>query len=427
MSAESGTEKATGAPLTMAFSKADVGVFGIAALAWQAIMLPCLLFVDYDTENFLNTQTYNLYVGVALMMFIGFGYLMSFLKGYGLGAIGFTMFITCAGIEWAVILENVMHSGFDVKAEMWHFINACTAVAAVLISFGALIGKISPTQVLVMTFLELIFYCLNKVFFLEKLLVIADCGGTIVVHVFGAYFGLGACFALGATRNEKLNAPSYISDIFSLIGTLFLWLFWPSFVAGLLPAGSPGHAYALNNTVWALLGSTVTTFGLVPLLSHNKRLEAVPIQNATLAGGVAIGATANFAMGPFWAVLVGCVAGVISTVGFCRPLVPSKFDTCGINNLHGMPGIFGALFSAIIPLWHTSGPTKDLVGNSWHQIAGLLGTLAISLATGALTGLILKMIGSPVAAFNDESFWDCEKVIVDDEALEATEANKETC
>jgi len=36
----------------------------------------------------------------------------------------------------------------------------------------------------------------------------------------------------------------------------------------------------------------------------------------------------------------------------------------------------------------------------------------ISAATGGLTGFILKQVGSPVAAFNDESFWECEPVEV---------------
>merc|ERR1712241_1277888 len=275
---------------------------------------------------------------------------MTFLRGYGLGAVGFTMFITCAGVEWALIIENMMNDGLNVEVEMLSFLNANTAVAAVLISFGGLIGKISPTQVVVVTFLELIFYCANKVFFLEGTLGIADCGGTIIIHVFGAYFGLAACYTLGPAKEELMLGSSYVSDIFSLIGTVFLWLFWPSFVAGLVPAGTDGHAYALLNTVLALLGSTVVTFGLVPFL-NKKRLHPVPIQNATLAGGVAIGATANLPMGPFSAVLVGCIAGLISCTGFQRPPIAAHWDTCDINNLHGMPGIFGAIFSALLPLW----------------------------------------------------------------------------
>jgi len=400
-------------PLSAASSPSDVGYFGILALAWQAIMLPMLLWCDYDTTNFSEIHTsgiYNLYVGVALMMFMGFGYLMSFLRGYGLSAIGFTMFITCAGVEWALIIENTMHDGFDVKFEMVDFLNANTGAATVLISFGALIGKISPSQVLVVTFLEMIFYALNKVFFLEGWMKVSDCGGSIIVHIFGCYFGLGACYTLGPALNEKLNGPSYVSDLFSLLGTLLLWLFWPSFVAGLVPGGTDGHAYALINTVLALLGSTVTTFGLTPFLS-GKKLAPVPIQNATLAGGVAIGATANLPMGPFTAVLIGCVAGALSTVGFCKMPIPAKFDSCGINNLHGMPGILGAVISIFMPLWVDS----EAAGKPLNQVVSLLGTLVVSLVTGALTGLVLKQMGSPVAAFNDESFWECEPVIVEDE------------
>ena len=47
------------------------------------------------------------------------------------------------------------------------------------------------------------------------------------------------------------------------------------------------------------------------------------IQNATLAGGVAVGTTADMPLEPWGAILMGIVAAVISVLGF-------KYLTVGI-------------------------------------------------------------------------------------------------
>jgi ammonium transporter Rh len=348
-----------------------------------------------------SSSVYNFYVGVALMMFVGFGYLMTFLKSYGLGAVGLTMFITCLGVEYAIIAESFMGKG-SLTIDFLSLLNGNFAVAAVLISFGGLIGKISPIQITVLTVVELTCYCANKVYFLKQYAespLIADCGGTIIIHVFGAYFGLCACSVIGKPKDEKLNTSSYVSDLFSLVGTVFLWLFWPSFVAGALPGGT-GQTTALINTVLALLASTVATFALTPLLEKGK-ITTVPIQNATLAGGVSIGATANV-VGPFGAIVVGSLAGLLSTWGFVKTPLFSDVDTCGISNLHGMPGIFGGIVSALIPFFYTG--TGVIAAN---QAIGLAGTLVVACVTGAVTGGIMKALGTPEDSFTDETFWTC--------------------
>jgi ammonium transporter Rh len=339
-------------------------------------------------------------VGVALMMFVGFGYLMTFLKAYGLGAVGFTMFITCLGVEFALIVEGFMGRG-RLSLDFLALLNANFGVAAVLISFGGLIGKLSPMQIMVLTLVELTCYCANKVFVLQQYAeapLIVDCGGTIIIHVFGAYFGLCAAKVLGKPSNESLNGSSYVADIFSLVGTVFLWLFWPSFVAGALPSGV-GQTTALINTVLALLASTVVTFGLTPLLMGGK-IGPVPIQNATLAGGVAIGITADL-VGPFAAIVIGGLAGLLSTWGFVKCPFFEGVDTCGISNLHGMPGLLGGLVSVVVPFLY-----PDAGSVAWKQAVGLAGTLLVACATGTGTGFVLKAMGGPKAPFTDAAFWE---------------------
>ena len=55
-------------------------------------------------------------------------------------------------------------------------------VAALLISFGGLIGKISPLQLVIMTLLECVFYSINKSIFLVGALDVIDGACIISYH-----------------------------------------------------------------------------------------------------------------------------------------------------------------------------------------------------------------------------------------------------
>ena len=57
-----------------------------------------------------------------------------------------------------------------------------------------------------------------------------------MIHVFGAYFGLAVAKVLGPPKDKaNLNSTSGISDILSLVGTIFLWLFWLDFACLFIP------------------------------------------------------------------------------------------------------------------------------------------------------------------------------------------------
>jgi len=406
--------------------KATTKNFMFLALIVQAVVLIGFFALGKPTELHYknpaqNTQLYNYYVGITLMMFVGFGYLMTFLRWYGLGAVGLTMLVTALGLQVAMLVEPLFEKGFKpFEVDIMAMIVGDFAVAAFLISFGGLIGKVNPSQLVVLVTLECIFYCANKVLILEKKgLNIVDCGGTISIHMFGAYFGLAVSKMIGKPQNLDKEEPSTISDVFSLIGTTFLWLYWPSFVAAEIEPGTVQSEIALTNTVLALLGSTIATFIVSAALS-GKMLRPVDIQNATLAGGVCIGATANLNLGPFGAVFIGCMAGLLSTVGFCKvqEVLLHKLglhDSCGIHNLHGMPSVLGGLISVVVPLFLAERPGTALPGKPGNQALGVVGTLLVSMVTGAITGLMMKALKDVDASgFDDSEYWEVADDFLED-------------
>jgi ammonium transporter Rh len=53
------------------------------------------------------------------------------------------------------------------------------------------------------------------------------------VHVFGAYFGLTVAKILqikGKDYENEKEGSNYHSDLFSMIGTLFLFLYWVNMI-----------------------------------------------------------------------------------------------------------------------------------------------------------------------------------------------------
>lgn len=106
------------------------------------------------------------------------------------------------------------------------------------------------------------------------------------IHVFGAFFGL-ACsyFASPPDVGDRSgdNAVSAVSDTFSMIGTIFLYIYWPSFNAAPAGAGDP-QTRAVVNTYLALTGSVFMAFVWSRLLRHDHKFNMVDVQNATLAG-----------------------------------------------------------------------------------------------------------------------------------------------
>jgi ammonium transporter Rh len=317
---------------------------------------------------------------------------MTFLEKYGLGAVGFTMLLTALNMECNLIIESLLTGTFSISMDS--IINAEFSAATLLISFGALIGRTTPLQMCLISIAESVFYAVNKILIVFGMFRAEDVGGTLTIHMFGAFFGLAASYALGPQEKESAsnNAASRVSDVFSLVGTTLLWVYWPSFVGATETGVDENEMHCLINTIMSLIGSTGAAFYLSQRLNKGK-FDAVHIQNSTLAGGVAIGATARLAMGPGVALIVGLIAGSVSVLGyyFSSPFLEEKlglYDTCGVANLHGYPSVVGGLLSILLVCFdHKADFLVYGFGiQSIVQALAVLATIAAATVSGYLTG-----------------------------------------
>merc|ERR1712080_742907 len=239
--------------------------------------------------------------------------------------------------------------------------------------------------------------------------------------------------------------------------------FWPSFNAGALTGSM--QMRGLVNTYLSLCACCVATFATSAAVNQNKKFSIENIQNATLAGGIAVGACCDMMITPFGSVLIGAIAGVLSTLSFnyLAPFLTEKcnlLDTCGDHNIHGVSSVFGGLLSVLFAGIATSAEydrynmeaVTDPSKSSLHQVfprpedaveeaafwgeggwtperqalrqAAAMGhTFLIAVLGGVTTGLIMRGVAKTLPnpekkdmemLYEDEAYIDLEEETVGD-------------
>jgi len=386
-------------------------IFRILAALALTIATPIASFASNATVNglapgIINDQRYNRAIHIMAMLLVGFGFLMVFVRKYGRSALTATFLLVSTSIPIYIFAKGMGFLGDHVSEEIDKLIFAEFGAASLLIAAGAVLGRLKMPQYILLGILFIIFYMFNEWVVLGGGLglisagTVIDTGGSIVIHAFGAIFGLGVALTMTTKQEfEKTIETDANSDRFSMLGSMMLWIFWPSFCAALVTPDQMPHTVV--NVIIALCGSTIATY--LFSVSLRKKVSIADIANAALAGGVAIGSTCADASHTV-ALIIGILAGGLSTFGFA--VIQSKqqkwmklIDTCGVTNLHGLPGLMGGL--AALPVIHGL--------NMGSQLSGIGITIVIAIFAGIITGKILPIMGRKSEAYEDaDEFLDAE-------------------
>jgi ammonium transporter Rh len=373
-------------------------IFMIIAILIGIAMIPQLN--KYGQESSMtvaeNEFMYEKSIHILVMLLMGFGFIMVFIRKYGYTSITATYLAVALSLPlYMLVRPYLWGSVADISiANISMLLFAEFASASLLIAIGGTLGRINTSQYLLIGLLFTPLYAVNEWLLFSGTLIptgaFLDTAGSVMIHAFGAYFALGMTIML--TTKKERNTPietSKTSNEFALLGSAALWIFWPSFCSALVAVDK--IPLVAINTVLALCGATLATY--VSTILIRGKIEISDIANASLAGGVAIGATvANVT--PGWSMLIGLIAGVISVVGYTiiQPRLQKAtggVDTCGVHNLHGMPGIFGGIIALALvaaPIW---------------QLTGIIISVIFAIIMGIIVGFITSKLGRKEAPYDD--------------------------
>ena len=329
-----------------------------------------------------------------MLMLVAF--LMIFIKKYEWGV---ALAVLLSAAASFVVYLGIQDFYFDAAWNQGLLIRAVVCAITLVIAIGVFLGTVKMWQYLLVGVAFAIFYAFIEWLMLGGFTVgdamARDPGGSILVHMCAAYFGLGC--ALGIREKRAFDEPMYTtthSVTFVWLASMLLWMLWPSFVTSQL-----GLEYVTWGTVtcyMAGIGSVISAY-LVCMYCQGK-VNPLTYTYAMLCGPVAIGAPL-LSVGPWGALLIGIIAGAVSALcfiylqpWFCKKL--GVLDVMGVHNLHGVGGWMGAIFCTIIIL--ASGGSGS---EAAATIAMAVIVCVLSIVVGAIVGVIMKVTRGDIEDF----------------------------
>jgi ammonium transporter Rh len=236
---------------------------------------------------------YIFFVNIITMTLIGYGLLYSYNRAHGFTAFLYTLLISGVTFQWALLMNEFwerVNSGEwsqDFFITIPSLIKACYTTTAVLITFGTVYGRANIVQLVFIAGFEALAYALNR-YIIQYQLNTNEIELAIFVHVFGAFFGIGVSLFTSSGSEAAVaghDGSTQDSNIVSVLGTLILFAFFPSYNAFV---ASPAHrTRVIVNTFLATTSSALVTFAFSAMTNGGKwRLSE--IRNATIVGGVAM-------------------------------------------------------------------------------------------------------------------------------------------
>lgn len=392
-------------------------IIWIVVVLIAAAIAGCLIYFDWQLSgstmgDFMVTESgaadwemvkYTKNMDIWFMLFM-VAFLMMFIKKFEWGVALGVILSTVGSFVGYLFMQQFVMPGLTGDAFVgWSqdvMLGAVICSITIVIGIGVFLGLCKMWQYLLVGLMFAPAYVLIEWFLGSSFFGLAaiDEGGSMLVHMVAAYFGIGVAMALRDKRSfeEPMYSTTH-SVTFVWLGSLLLWMLWPSFVTAFLPAEQ--STWGLITCYMAGIGSMLSAYFVCIIVK--KKVDPLVYAYALLAGPVAIGSPLIL-LGPWGAMFLGILAGILTTLCFfyLQPVLGKKIgnlDMMGVHNLHGMSGWLGALSVCVITL---------SIDNAFFAVM----TAILAVGTGLITGLVVRYTRGdmPVIADDETDFFKNE-------------------
>lgn len=393
--------------------KGDTAWMITATVLVMAMIVPGLaLFYGglVRTKNMLSVLTQIIAVAsLAMIMWVMFGYSLAFggdanqfISAGKMFLAGVTADSTVATFTDGVVIPEFVFIAFQMTF-------SAITVALVL---GGLVErmKFSAVMVFAIVWLTIVYYPIaHMVWYLggsdEATGLIfgwgaLDFAGGTVVHINAGVAALVGCLIIGKRNGYQKDIMAPHSLTMTLIGTGLLWVGWFGFNAGSALEANGSAGLALINTFTATAAGVLFWMLTERALGHRGSLLGAC--SGAIAGLVAVTPAAGNS-GPFGAILLGAVAGVVCCIVVMKLKAKLGFDdSLDVFGIHGVGGLIGSILTAVTMLPALGGPAGDdyvLGSQLWIQIKSVGVAVLWSAVGSAIAFYIAKAVtGGRVSA-----------------------------
>jgi len=221
---------------------------------------------------------------------------------------------------------------------------------------------------------------------------VVDFAGGLVVHLSAGTGGLVAAKVMGRRHGYGTENLAPFDLSLAVIGTGMLWVGWFGFNGGSALTASPRAVMAITATHLAACAGALT-WGAIEW-STRRKPSVLGMISGAVAGLGTITPASGF-VAPWHGIVIGIIAGLFCFWA-CTSLKQrfSYDDSLDVFGVHGVGGLTGTLLAGVFATTAIGGTSGLIEGNPQQLLIQLYGVAVTLLWSGAVTFILLKLVGA---------------------------------